>query len=128
MGFEFRRGYDFDHLKVARVLELAVADARRLVAAAAGLHPHSSDAFVLEQHPALQHVDELHGDVVVVPFAVRRFSGARADHMRNGLALGRALDAEIAVLEVATQAAALEAGAFAMTHSEASGHGAIILG
>jgi len=77
------------------VLELAVADARRLVEAAAGLHPHSSDAFVLEQHPALQHVDELHGDVVVVPFAVRRLARARADDVRHHFPLGRALDAEI---------------------------------
>jgi hypothetical protein len=58
------------------VLELAVADARRLVEAAPGLH-------------------QLHRDVVIVPFAVRRLARARADDVRHHFPLGRALDAEI---------------------------------
>jgi len=96
------------------VLELAVADARRLVEAAAGFHHHFSDAFVLEEHPALQHVHKLHVDGVIVPFAVRRPARARADHVRYHLAPGRALDTEIAVFEVVTQSALLELPILAM--------------
>jgi len=88
--------------------ELAVADARRLVEAAAGFHPHLADALVFEQHPAFQHVDELQLAVVRVPFAVRRLARPRADHVRHHLAARRALDAEVAVLEIAAQAAARE--------------------
>src|SRR2546425_10082411 len=111
-----------------------MADARRLVEAAAGLHQHFAHALVLEPHPAFQHVDELHRDVVVVPFAVRRSSRPRADDMGHHLALRCTLDAEVAVLEVAAQAATLELGATAMIYAEVacstmpSGHGASILG
>jgi hypothetical protein len=48
------------------VADLAVADARRLVEAGAGRHAHAADALVFEYRPALQHVDELHVDVVPV--------------------------------------------------------------
>ena len=88
--------------------ELAMADARRLVEAAPRLHHHAPDVLVLEEHPALQHVHELHVGIVGVPFAMRRLACSRADDVRDDLALGRALDAEIAILEVAAQAPALE--------------------
>src|SRR5687767_10820269 len=105
--------------------ELAVADARRLVEAAAGFHHHLADTLVLEEHPALEHVYELHLAVVRVPFAVRRLSRTRADHVRHHLAAGRALDAEVAVLEVAAQPAALEFRSLAVGDVEA--HRATIL-
>ena len=63
--------------------DLAMADARRLVEAGAGLHAHAADALVLEHRPAFQHVDELHLAVVAVPLAVRRRAGARAQLARN---------------------------------------------
>jgi len=107
------------------VPDLAVADARRLVEAAPGLHHHPADALVLEQHPALENVHELHLAIVRVPFAVRRASGARADDVRDHLAAGRALDAEVAVLEVAAQPAAREFRALAVGDVEA--HRAAIL-
>ena len=88
--------------------ELAVADVGRLVEAAAGFHQHLADALVLEAHPPLEHVDELHLAVVRVPLAVRRLPGARADHVRHHAAARGALDAEVAVLEVAAQPAAGE--------------------
>jgi len=109
------------------VLDFAMADARRLVEAAAGFHHHFSDTFVLEQHPALEHVDELHVRRVVVPFTMGRAARPRADDVGHDLALRRALDAEIAVLEVVAQAAPLEFSALEVTDVEA-GHGAIILG
>src|SRR2546425_12322113 len=105
-----------------------MADARRLVEAAAGLHQPFADALVLEPPPAFQHVDELHRDVVVVPFAVRRSSRPRADDMGHHFPLGRALDAEIAVFEVTAQSAPLEFRASAVIYAEASAHGASILG
>jgi hypothetical protein len=107
--------------------ELAMADAWRLVEAAPGFHHHAPDAFVLEEHPAFQHVHELHVGIVVVPFAVRRFAGSRAYHVRDDLALRRAPDAEIAILEVAAQAPALELSVACVRDVEA-GHGAFILG
>jgi len=107
------------------VPDLAVADARRLVEAAPGLHHHPADALVLEQHPALEDVHELHLAIVRVPFSVRRTSGARADDVRDHLAAGRSLDAEVAVLEIAAQPAAREFRALGMGDVEA--HDAAIL-
>jgi len=107
------------------VADLAVADERRLVEAASRLHHHAAYALVFEQHPALQDVHELHLAIVGVPFAVRRFSAPRADHVRDDLAAGGALDAEVAVLEIAAQAAARELRALEMGDAEA--HGRTIL-
>src|SRR5215510_13529199 len=89
--------------------DFAVADAWRLVEAGAGFHGDAADAFVLEHRRALQHVDELHIDVVPVPPAVRRLAGPRADHVGDDLAARGALDAQVAVLEVIAQAALPEA-------------------
>ena len=69
------------------MLDLAMANARRLVEAAAGFHHHFSDAFVFEQHPALEHVHELHVDIVVVPLAVRRLAPTRTDDVRRAPSL-----------------------------------------
>src|ERR1043165_2124710 len=98
--------------------DLAVADARRLVEAGAGLHGDAADALVLEHRRALQHVDELHVDVVPVPVAVRRLARTGADHVRDDLAARGALDAEVAVLEVAAQPAARELRALQMRGAE----------
>src|SRR5688572_29828237 len=92
---------------------------RRLVEAAAGLHLHLADALVLEQHPAFEHVDELHLAIVRVPFAVGRLARSGADHVRDDLAARRALDAEVAILEITAQAAARELRLLAMGDAEA---------
>src|SRR4051812_16784988 len=107
--------------------ELAMANARWLVEAASRFHLHAPDALVLEEHPAFQHVHELHVGIVAVPFAVRRLARSRADDVRDDPAFRRALDAEIAILEIAAQAPALELSIARMRHVEA-GHGAFILG
>jgi hypothetical protein len=112
ISLEFRRRDELDHLQVLRVAQLAVADARRLVEAGAGLHRDAADAFVLEHRRALQHVDELHVDVVPVPFAVRRLLRPGADDMRHHLSPRGALDPQVAIFEVAAQAAAAEFRAF----------------
>jgi len=107
------------------VPDLAVADARRLVEAAPGLHHHPADALVLEQHPALQHVDELDFAVVRVPLAVRRLAAPRADDVGDHPASSCAPDAEVAILEVAAQPAAREFRSLPVRDAEA--HGATIL-
>jgi len=103
------------------MFELAVADVRRLVETSPRAHLHLADAFVLEQHPALEHVHELHLAIVRVPFAVRRLARPRADHVRHHLAARRALDAEVAVFEVAAQSAAREPRALQMRDVEPFG-------
>jgi len=105
--------------------DLAVADARRLVKAAAGAHGDAADALVLEHRRALQHINELHVDVVPVPVAVRRLAAPRADDVRHHLAARRALDAEVAVFEVAAQPAPREFRVPPVSDAEA--HGAEIL-
>jgi len=110
------------------VADLAVPDPRRLVEAAAGFHHHLACAFVFEQYPTLQHVHELQLAIVSVPFAVRRLAGPGADHVRDDLAARRARDAEVAVFEVAAQAAAQKSAAFKMRNAQAgSVHAAKIL-
>jgi len=101
------------------VAKLAMKNFRRLVEAAAGFHPYLADAFVLEQHPALQHVDELHLAIVRMPLAMRRLARPRADYVRDDCAARRALDAEVAVFEITTQAAARELRLLAMGDAEA---------
>jgi len=87
------------------VADFAVADSGRLVEAAARLHFHQADPLVLEYGRALEHVDELQPAKVPVPLAMRRLAGPGADHVRHHLAAGRALDAEVAILEVGAQSA-----------------------
>jgi len=101
--------------------EFAVADARRLEEAASRPHLHLADALVLEQHPAFEHVHELDLAIVRVPFAVRRLARPCTDHVRHDLAARGALDAEVAVLEVAAQAAAREPRALQMRDVEPFG-------
>src|SRR5262245_60970884 len=118
---ELRRRDDFEHLDVPGVRDLAVADARRLVETSAGAHRALPDALVLELHPALEHVDELHVAVVVVPLAVRCLARQRLDHVRDHLAAGGTFDAEVAISEVAAQAASLELRPRAVADVEALG-------
>src|SRR5262245_29304052 len=103
--------------------ELAVADARRLVEARARAHRDVADALVLELHPALQHVDELDVAVVGVPLAVRCLPRPGADDVGDHLAARRAFDAEVAVLEVAAEAAPHEPRLGAVADVEALGSG-----
>jgi hypothetical protein len=58
-----------------------------------------------------------------VPFAVRRLARPGADDVRHHLAARRALDAEVAVLEVAAQPAAREFRALQMGDLEAHAAG-----
>ena len=88
---------------------------------------HAFDTAALELHPAIQHVDELQLAVVPVPLAVRRLARAGADDVRHHPALGRLLDAEVAVLEVASQAALFEARAFQMTDRYGSHGGELMV-
>jgi hypothetical protein len=60
-----------------------------------------------------------------VPITVRRFAAPRTDHVRHDLASSRALDAEVAILEVAAQATAREFRALQVRDVEA--HGGTIL-
>src|SRR5258706_6460325 len=99
--------------------DFAMADARRLVEAAAGAHGDLADVLILEFDPALQHVDELHAAVVQVPLAARRLARSRANHVRDDFAARCALDAEVAVFEVTAQPAAREFCALAMGDVEA---------
>jgi hypothetical protein len=110
------------------VPDLAVPDARRLVEAAARFHHHLADAFVFEQHSAFQHINELDLAIVHVPFAVRCLAGPGADHVRDDLAARGAPDAEVAVLEVAAQAAPQKSAAFKVRNAQAGAvHAAEIL-
>src|SRR5258706_13706205 len=81
----------------------------------------TTEIYTLSLHDALP----IYG--VVMPFAMRRLARARADDVRDHLALGRALDAKIAVFEVVAQAALLELSILAVRNVE-TGHGPIILG
>jgi len=109
---------DLDHLEIPRVLQLAVPDARRLVEAAAGLHQHFAHALVLEQHPAPEHVHELQRAVVQMPLAVRRLSRPGADHVSDHLASRRPLDAQVAILEIASETSFFERRILQVSNTE----------
>jgi len=110
------------------VTDLAVEDAGRLVEAASRFHHHLSDAFVFEQRPAFQHVDELQLAIVSVPLAVRRLLRPRPDDVRHHLPPRGAPDAEVAVFEITAQPAARELRARQMRHMKARAHAAGIVG
>src|SRR4249920_2521905 len=59
LGLELGRHGDLQHLEVVGVVDLLVLDAGRLVDGRAGDQPVLAIALVVEDRPALQHVDEL---------------------------------------------------------------------
>ncbi len=84
-----------------------VTDTGRLVHAGAGLDPDLADAFVVELDPALEHIEQLHLQVVSVPAAAAVLARLGADHVGADVPAGRRLDAEVAVLEEGPEPLAL---------------------
>src|SRR5260221_6987763 len=66
-GVEIRRQHYLEQLAVGRVIEHAVADLRRLQPARPFMHRVHALPLELVLAPAVQHVDELEIDVVVMP-------------------------------------------------------------
>ena len=93
------RHHDLQELEVVRMAQLGVADAGWLMHAGAGFQKDVADAFVVELDPALQHVHQLEGHVVMVALADGRRAGNRPDHVRNDRAVGGVQDAEVPVFE-----------------------------
>src|SRR4029077_2329992 len=63
---EVRWQDDLQHFSVVRIVEHLVLDARRLDPGAAGTHHVRTLAFELGLDPALEHIDHLKFDVVIV--------------------------------------------------------------
>ncbi len=107
---EIRRQDDLQELNVVGVIQDHVPDLRRLGPAAALLHRGLALAFHVGLDPALEHIDHLEFDVVIVE--LRHFLGIarplQADDMRLRQAMRRVLDAEVAVMRVGAQAVGLE--------------------
>lgn len=100
---EIRRRDHLQHLHIVRVADFAMPDAWRLVEARSRLHQNFANAFVFKFGPALQHIYKLHVAVMPVPFTVRRFARKRANHVAHHFASRGAVDAQVAILEVAAQ-------------------------
>src|SRR5262249_59869670 len=92
-------------LAIGGIAERGVLDAGRLDPAAAGLHADRALAVEFALVPALEHVDHLEVDVVIVPLGNLLAAGRRdeADDMRLHHAAGGGADAEGAVFRVRTQ-------------------------
>src|SRR3546814_4332299 len=86
------------------MLDLAMPDPRRLQHAVAGAQRAPALPLVFEGGPALQDVHRLEVEGVGVPLRHRMLAGNGADDMGVIPAVGRVLDAEIAVLEELAQA------------------------
>src|SRR5215831_13578770 len=74
--------------------------------AVAGLEPHVADAFVVEHHPSLQHVDDLEFERVPVMAGLAGTVRVGPDDLRMEPAGGRGLDTEVAILVERAQAIA----------------------
>src|SRR5208282_2834280 len=122
---------DLDQLEVVGMVELGVADAGRLVHAGARPGDDLAHPFVVELHPALEHVIHLEVELVLVPAEAAMVALLGADDMGHGAAAGRLVDAEVAVLEAGSQAVALEDGVLGVGCRELEllgGHGRYLPG
>ena len=117
---EIRGQNDLQHFAIVRVTQHRVLDARGLDPAAARLHRDRALPLELRRHPALEHVDHLKIDLVVVQ--LRDFLGPKgrqqADHVGLDEPVGRLGQAQVAVLRVPTQAIRPEILFPEMTHRE----------
>src|SRR5437764_11455615 len=87
-----------------------MADAWRLGPRTALLHQRLANAFQIALHPALEDVDHLEFDVVVMQLGdlVAIARSDQADHMRPRQAGRRVGNAEVAVPRIGAQAVGLE--------------------
>jgi hypothetical protein len=88
--------------------QFGMADAGRLMDAGAGLQQHVADTFVVELDPTLQHIHQLEGDVVMMPFAERRRPRNRADHVSDDRAVGRIENPQVPIFEERPETSSLE--------------------
>src|SRR5262249_41093373 len=118
-GLEIRRQDDLQQLAVVRIVEHRVLDPGRLQPARAFAHRHHAGALVLALDPALEHVDHLEVDVMVVALGhfcrIARWN--HPDHVRLREAVGGGRDAEVAIFRVAPQSL-LEIGLVEMRGDE----------
>src|SRR6266436_1402281 len=103
---ELRRQDDLQHLAIVGKTQHRMLDARRLNPAGARTHHLFAFALELGFDPALEHVDHLEIDVVIVALghlfgAERRYE---PDHMGLHHAAGGVADAKIAVFRIRPQA------------------------
>ena len=103
-----RRHGDLQHLEIVRLGDLLVPDAGRLIDGRAGDQLVLAIALVLEDRPALQHVDELEVERMGVARRVGMLAGLGARDERADLAVGQLVEAELAVLEERAHAIGLE--------------------
>jgi hypothetical protein len=80
--------------------------------------------FVLKNSPSFQHIDNLQGELVKVPFSrgVSAFFGA--NNMHDGCIVGGLSDAKVAVLRVLAQPIELESAIACVLDAE--GHGFLL--
>src|SRR5690242_4282129 len=81
-----RRG-DLDHLEIGRMATFDVPDAGRLIDATAFAQAHAADTFVFELHPALEDVNHLEPELVIVALGLGATAASRADDMGEHLAV-----------------------------------------
>src|SRR5258708_5634660 len=98
-GLKVRRHGDFDHLDVARMPELGMADAWRPGDARAPSQSDPAPAPVLQLDPTLEHIHHLEPEAMMVALRLRAMPGSAPDHVRQHFAACRPRDAEIPVLE-----------------------------
>ena len=102
---EIRRQHDLQHFAIVGITEHGVLDLRRLDPARAGAEGVHAFALELAFDPALEHIDHLELDVVIMRrrhfFRPERRN--ELDDMRLHHAGGRRRDAEIAVFGVSAQ-------------------------
>src|SRR5450755_1333597 len=118
----FCRKYDLEHFAILRPADDGMPDARGLQPARARLHEFGTMALEVGLEPALEDVDHLEFDIVMVALAeclVERRS--HANHVRRCQPVGRGGNAEIPVGRITAQATALEVALTQMTDGELLG-------
>jgi hypothetical protein len=120
-GFEVAGQHDLQNFDIVRVRYFAVANARRLVHAGASFQSVLTLALVLKNRPALEHINQLHGHLVHVPFARGLGAFARTNDVHDRLALSGQVDAQVAVFKIFAKAVVFERTVFGVLDAE--GHG-----
>src|SRR6185436_3601976 len=115
---EIRRQHDFNQLQIVTMSQLGVSDPGWLMHAGTGFEGDLADTFVVKLHPALQNIDHLEFDFMVMAFRMHLGIRLCANDMGHHCAVRGVANTQVAVLEEGTQTVVPELAGLEMVDGE----------